>query len=408
MMNLPHILQETELLTQQFLHAGKSLYLVGGIVRDLLLERDTTNSVDIDLTTNALPEEIKEIVAPIADNLWLSGEKFGTIGIHINKRAYEITTHRAESYDSNSRKPKVVYSADISEDLSRRDFTINAMAISLPAGQLIDPFDGQKDLEQGFLRTPLTPAVSFSDDPLRMLRAARFIANYKLDPDPDLVTAISILGSRFNIVSAERILGEFDKLLQAPSPAEGLQLLYDTGILPLFLPEVSPNRFVHIEKLPINPTLRIAALLAQTSDLEMEQRLQALRYPKQRISAIQRINKGANNILKNPSAESDYRRWYHQIGEYREESYLIAQTLGGEAGSIWESMEKTRVHLGDELDDFSLPVSGVEIMELLGIGQGQMIGEAIRYLEEYQFDNGPVNKVEAHTLLDAWWVTRKI
>ena len=241
-----------------------------------------------------------------------------------------------------------------------------------------------------------------------MLRAARFIANYKLDPDPDLVTAISILGSRFNIVSAERILGEFDKLLQAPSPAEGLQLLYDTGILPLFLPEVSPNRFVHIEKLPINPTLRIAALLAQTSDLEMEQRLQALRYPKQRISAIQRINKGANNILKNPSAESDYRRWYHQIGEYREESYLIAQTLGGEAGSIWESMEKTRVHLGDELDDFSLPVSGVEIMELLGIGQGQMIGEAIRYLEEYQFDNGPVNKVEAHTLLDAWWVTRKI
>jgi len=407
MINLPHILQETELLTQQFIHAKKSLYLVGGIVRDLLLERDTTDSVDIDLTTNALPEEIKEIVAPIADNLWLSGEKFGTIGIHINERVYEITTHRAESYDSNSRKPDVVYSADISEDLSRRDFTINAMAISLPAGQLIDPFGGQKDLEQGVLRTPLTPAVSFSDDPLRMLRAARFIANYKLDPDPDLVTAISILGSRFNIVSAERILGELDKLLQAPSPARGLQLLYDTGLLHIFLPEVSPNRFVHMEKLPVNPTLRIAALLAQTSDVEIERRLRALRYPKQRISVIQRITNGVNSILTDPSAEPDYRRWYYQIGECREESYLIAQTLGDKAVSIWQSMETTRVHLGDELDDFSLPLNGDEIMELLGIEQGQIVGEAVRYLEEHRFDNGPFSKVEAHTLLDVWWAARK-
>ncbi|MCH1513022.1 MAG: hypothetical protein P8J01_07555 [Acidimicrobiales bacterium] len=407
MINLPHILQETELLTQQFIHAKKSLYLVGGIVRDLLLERDTTDSVDIDLTTNALPEEIKEIVAPIADNLWLSGEKFGTIGIHINERVYEITTHRAESYDSNSRKPDVVYSADISEDLSRRDFTINAMAISLPAGQLIDPFGGQKDLEQGVLRTPLTPAVSFSDDPLRMLRAARFIANYKLDPVPDLVTAISTLGSRFNIVSAERILGELDKLLQAPSPARGLQLLYDTGLLHIFLPEVSPNRFVHMEKLPVNPTLRIAALLAQTSDVEIERRLRALRYPKQRISVIQRITNGVNSILTDPSAEPDYRRWYYQIGECREESYLIAQTLGDKAVSIWQSMETTRVHLGDELDDFSLPLNGDEIMELLGIEQGQIVGEAVRYLEEHRFDNGPFSKVEAHTLLDVWWAARK-
>ena len=180
--NLPKLIQETEELTNQFLTANKSLYLVGGIVRDLFLKSEMTSEVDLDLTTDALPEEIKQIVSPIAKNLWLPGEKFGTIGIHHNDRTYEITTHRAESYDSNSRKPEVTYSTNIEEDLSRRDFTINAMAISLPQGTLMDPFNGKNDLSEGILRTPLTPEESFSDDPLRMLRAARFTAVYNLNP----------------------------------------------------------------------------------------------------------------------------------------------------------------------------------------------------------------------------------
>ena len=224
--NLPKLIQETEHLTNQFLAANKSLYLVGGIVRDLCLKSEITSEADLDLTTDALPEEIKQIVAPIATNLWLPGEKFGTIGIHHNNRTYEITTHRSESYDSNSRKPEVAYSIDINEDLSRRDFTINAMAISLPEGTLIDPFNGQKDLREGLLRTPLTPEESFSDDPLRMLRAARFTAAYNLTPDPELVDAIHALIGRFNIVSAERIIGELDKLLLAHNPQRGLDLLH--------------------------------------------------------------------------------------------------------------------------------------------------------------------------------------
>ena len=244
--NLPNLIQETEELTKQFLIANKSLYLVGGIVRDLFLKSDVTSEVDLDLTTDALPEEIKQIVAPIATNLWLPGEKFGTIGIHYNDRIYEITTHRAESYDPDSRKPEVTYSTNIEEDLSRRDFTINAMAISLPEGILIDPFNGESDLLEGLLRTPLTPEESFSDDPLRMLRAARFTAAYNLTPAPELASAIPALIDRFNIVSAERIIGELDKLLQAPNPDRGLHLLHETGLLKAFLPEVAPQRFQYL------------------------------------------------------------------------------------------------------------------------------------------------------------------
>ena len=407
MTDLTHLLQETEQITNTFINAKKSLYLVGGIVRDLLLGKDVTSNTDIDLTTDALPEETKDIVAPLAENLWLPGEKFGTIGIQLNGRTYEITTHRAESYNSDSRKPQVRYSTDINEDLSRRDFTVNAMAISLPEGTLIDPFQGEHDLTQGLLRTPLTPQESFSDDPLRMLRAARFMAAYKLTPDPELVNAMADLVDRFSIVSAERILGEIDKLLQAEHPEEGLQLLHDTGLLHLFLPEVSPERFQYIAGIPADPNLRIAAMLANTALHDYENRLRALRFSKERISIIRQIIERASQILNNPADDSNYRRWYFQTGEYRAQSYQIALTLDENVPEIWAKMEETRIRLGEELNDFTLPISGDEIMEILQINQGQMVGEALKYLQEQRFNEGPFTAVAAREMLHAWWGKNK-
>lgn len=404
--NLPKLIQETEELTNQFLIANKSLYLVGGIVRDLFLKSEITSEVDLDLTTDALPEEIKQIVAPIATNLWLPGEKFGTIGIHYNDRIYEITTHRAESYDPDSRKPEVTYSTNIEEDLSRRDFTINAMAISLPEGTLIDPFNGESDLLEGLLRTPLTPEESFSDDPLRMLRAARFTAAYNLTPAPELVSAIPALIDRFDIVSAERVIGELDKLLQAPNPDRGLHLLHETGLLKAFLPEVAPQRFQYLLNLPIDPSTRLAALLAEIQSDECVKRLRNLRYSKERISTIQQVIAGANGILDDPSSESDYRRWYHQVGDKRAVSYLIALTLSDNVEDIWERMEETRIRLGDDLNDFSLPISGNEIIQLLEVEEGRIIGEALQHLQKLRFDNGPFSSEDAQEILQDWWNTR--
>ena len=404
--NLPKLIQETEELTNQFLTANKSLYLVGGVVRDLFLKSEMTSEVDLDLTTDALPEEIKQIVSPIAKNLWLTGEKFGTIGIHHNDRTYEITTHRAESYDPNSRKPEVTYSTNIEEDLSRRDFTINAMAISLPQGTLIDPFNGKNDLSERLLRTPLTPEESFSDDPLRMLRAARFTAVFNLNPVPELISAIHSLIDRFPIVSAERIIGELDKLLKAENPDRGLYLLHDTGLLKAFVPEVAPQRFQYLSSLPLDPNIRVAALLAEIQPDKCVKRLRQLRYSKERISSIQQVIAGANGILNDPSSDSDYRRWYHQISDKREESYLIALTLSENVEHIWEKMEITRQRLGNDLDDFSLPVTGNEIIELLDVEEGRIIGEALQYLQRLRFDNGPFSSEDAREILQDWWNIR--
>ena len=205
------VLAEVLPLAERFREAGHRLYLVGGVVRDLLLDREVSS--DIDLTTDARPDQIKKLLQGWADHRWTQGEKFGTIGAKRGDRAYEITTHRAEAYTSDSRKPHVVFADDVAVDLSRRDFTVNAMALALPELQLIDPFDGAADLAAKRLRTPLTPDESFSDDPLRMMRAARFIAGYDLVPDAALVEAVVALRHRLEIVSAERIRDELDKLI---------------------------------------------------------------------------------------------------------------------------------------------------------------------------------------------------
>ena len=248
------MLRELEPLAQRFRTAGHRLYLVGGTVRDLFVANDRAD-FDLDLTTDARPPEIKRCLDGWADAIWNQGEKFGTIGAQRvdpatgRERIYEITTFRAEAYTDDSRKPHVVFADDIEADLSRRDFTVNAMALELTAGgddpTLIDPFGGVADLATRTLRTPLGPDISFSDDPLRMLRAARFIAGYELEPTGDLVQAVRDMASRLEIVSAERIRDELDKLMVVDHPAAGLWFLVDTGLADQFLPELPAMRLEH-------------------------------------------------------------------------------------------------------------------------------------------------------------------
>ena len=236
------VLEEVRPLADAFVAAGHRLYLVGGVVRDQLVGRDIGPDDDIDLTTDARPDRILEVVAPLADAVWRQGERFGTIGCRIGPRAFELTTHRAEAYSPDSRKPEVEFADAIEADLARRDFTVNAMALEVPEPRLVDPFDGAADLVAGRLRTPLAPEESFSDDPLRMLRAARFISGYGLAPDDGLVAAVHEMGGRLEIVSAERIRDELDKLIVVDDPAAGLWFLVDTGLAEHFLPELPQMR----------------------------------------------------------------------------------------------------------------------------------------------------------------------
>ncbi|MFM7410121.1 MAG: CCA tRNA nucleotidyltransferase, partial [Actinomycetota bacterium] len=224
------ILTELAPLTERFAAAGKRLYLVGGTVRDLLIGRGDATNVnvfDFDATTDARPEETKKILAGWADALWTQGERFGTIGAKKNGRVYEITTHRAEAYSPDSRKPDVAFADAIDADLSRRDFTVNAMALELTGAEpaLIDPYNGAADLIARVLRTPLSPEESFSDDPLRMLRAARFVAALNLTPDPGLVAAVKNMADRLEIVSRERVRAELDRLIVLDHPTTGLWFL---------------------------------------------------------------------------------------------------------------------------------------------------------------------------------------
>ena len=251
---LSPVLRELEPLAARFHDAGHRIYLVGGTVRDLFVA-GTGDDFDLDLTTDARPDEIKRCLDGWAEAVWTQGERFGTIGAQVTDpdrgrpRTYEITTFRAEAYTDDSRKPHVEFADDVETDLSRRDFTVNAMALELRAGgdapELIDPFGGAVDLATKVLRTPMGADVSFNDDPLRMLRAARFIARFQLEPTPDVVAAVVELAPRLSIVSAERIRDEFDKLIVTDHPAAGLWFLVDTGLADQFLPELPAMRLEH-------------------------------------------------------------------------------------------------------------------------------------------------------------------
>jgi poly(A) polymerase len=225
---------------RRFTKAGHTIALVGGSVRDALLGELADK--DLDFATSATPDQIEACLSGWVDALWDIGREFGTIGARVADKQLEITTYRADAYDATSRKPEVTFGDTLVGDLSRRDFTVNAMAYELRSREFVDPFDGQRDLAAGVLRTPVTPEQSFSDDPLRMMRAARFTAQLGLTVDPDVVTAMTAMVDRLSIVSAERVRDELTKILLSRDPRSGLTLLVDTGLARVFLPELPALR----------------------------------------------------------------------------------------------------------------------------------------------------------------------
>jgi len=255
---------------------GHECVLVGGTVRDALLGERRPDA-DVDLATDARPDVVEEVVRGWADQVWLQGQRFGTVGCRKGDAVMEITTYRGEVYRPDSRKPEVTYSDDLATDLSRRDFTVNAMALRLPEPELVDPFDGAGDLARRVLRTPLEPEVSFTDDPLRMLRAARFVAAFGLVPKPELIAAIEELRHRLEIVSIERVRDELVRLLGVPDPSSGLWLLCSTKLSDEFVPELNAMRLeqdpIHTHKDVLAHTI---AVVTNTDPSHLRVRLAAL------------------------------------------------------------------------------------------------------------------------------------
>lgn len=409
-------------LAATFHEGGHRLFLVGGVVRDhwLGVERDDN---DLDATTDARPARIKALVAGLADAVWTQGERFGTIGCTIGGRIYEITTHRTEVYSTDSRKPDVAFGDDLRDDLERRDFTVNAMAVDLVQRELVDPFDGRGDLERRVLRTPVAPEVAFSEDPLRMLRAARFHAGYSLEPTADLVAAVSAMGDRMEIVSAERIREELDKLIQLDDPTPGLHFLFDTGLLRWVVPELVDLDRSAIERVgrrvaavENRPATRWAALLLGVEDPGV--RLRALRSSKAHQTAVAELLEAHRWIGTGtmPSGMSSIRRVMAGSRETSIETMIdflraVVGVDGDDRGSVGPSLDRLAdsvAELRRVEPDVGAPaalLSGGEVIELLGIEEGPDVGRATRWLRELRLDEGIVAADDAARRLAEWWRT---
>ena len=396
------LLDFTSPLKECFASSGKEIYLVGGIVRDIHAGLNDIFDRDLDLTTDATPDEIKTIIQPIAENVWLSGQQFGTIGAQINGKTIEITTHRSESYVSESRKPVVTFSTDLQEDLSRRDFTINSMAINLESGKLIDPYNGLRDLQLKILRTPLDPHISFSEDPLRMMRAARFISRFNLTLDKGIKESVNELQERLGIVSNERIRDELNKLLTTPDPNPGFKFLLKTKLYEIFLPELKSCKRQHrIRYLRHDHCIRLAALLVNSTSETRKARLKDLKYSNREIDTIDNLVSASQMILGQPMDNAHYRKWYLHAGENRQGSIEIASIQRGARRKIAATHRKSR-HLHQELEDYTPPFTGSEIISILSLPQGPEVGEVLQLLENMFIENGPVSNQEALDFLAEW------
>ena len=396
------LLDFTSPLKECFASSGKEIYLVGGIVRDIHAGLNDIFDRDLDFTTDATPDEIKTIIQPIAENVWLSGQQFGTIGAQINGKTIEITTHRSESYVSESRKPVVTFSTDLQEDLSRRDFTINSMAINLESGKLIDPYNGLRDLQLKILRTPLDPHISFSEDPLRMMRAARFISRFNLTLDKGIKESVNELQERLRIVSNERIRDELNKLLTTPDPNPGFKFLLKTKLYETFLPELKSCKRQHrIRYLRHDHCIRLAALLINIASETRKARLKDLKYSNREIDTIDNLVSASQMILGQPMDNAHYRKWYLHAGENRQGSIEIASMQRGARRKIAATHRKAR-HLDQELEDYTPPFTGSEIISILSLPQGPEVGEVLQLLENMFIENGPVSKQDALDFLAEW------
>jgi len=462
------LLAELAPLADRFRAADRRLYLVGGTVRDLLVGRESEG--DVDATTDARPAEIKAILDGWAHALWTQGERFGTIGARRAGQAYEITTHRADAYDPDSRKPDVVFADAIEVDLSRRDFTVNAMALELTsdAPTLVDPFGGAADLAAHVLRTPIPPEESFSDDPLRMLRAARFLAGYELEPVPELVAAVTAMRHRLSIVSAERIRDELDKLITVDRPGPGLWFVIDTGLAEEFLPELPAMRLeqdpIHRHKDVLSHTIavvenvrppdewpgrrpfdfrrtRLAALFHDIGKPKTRgyrkgkgvtfhhhevvgarmtrDRLQALRYSNADVESITRLVELhlRFHTYRMGWTDAAVRRYVRDAGDLLGELNVLTRcdcTTRNErkAAMLGARMDELEARIDElaaqeELKSIRPELDGNQVMTRLGLAPGPLVGEAVAYLLELRLEEGVLGEEEAGRRLDAWWAARQ-
>ena len=452
-------------LARAFAAAGFDLAIVGGPVRDALLGRETH---DLDFTTDARPDDILRIVTPVSSAQWDIGRAFGTIGARVRGEQVEITTYRADSYDGVTRKPTVEFGDTIDDDLLRRDFTVNAMALRVPARTLVDPTGGVEDLVRGVLRTPTDPHVSFGDDPLRMLRAARFSSQLGFDVDPVTVDAMSELRQTLEIVSPERIQSEMSRLLATDDPVRGIRLLVETGLMAEFLPEIPAlqlevdehhhhkdvyehsltvlRQAIELEKTRNPETapdvpLRLAALLHDigkpaTRRLEpgggvtfyhhdikgarlARKRLQALRFDSDTIGTVTRLIELHLRFFgysEGAWTDSAVRRYVRDAGTELDRLHILTRAdvttrnvrKAKRLASAYDDIERRIAELAaqEELEAMRPELDGNRIQEVLGITPGREVGEAYRFLLDLRLDEGIVGEAEAERRLREWWAAR--
>jgi poly(A) polymerase len=459
---LANISPAADELGRLFRRHGHELALVGGPVRDAFLRR---RSGDIDLATDAPPERVLAITRSWADSAWPVGLAFGTVGLRKGVTVFEVTTYRSEQYAPQSRKPEVSYRTSLEEDLVRRDFTVNAMAARLPGHEFVDPSGGLADLRNRVLRTPGRAEDSLSDDPLRMLRAARFVAQLGFVPVPELRAAMTELAPRLAIVSAERISGELTKLMLAPlpgGPSRGIALLVETGVAGQFLPEIPRlrleadehhrhkdvyqhsltvlDRAIALEErygLDQDLVLRLAALLhdigkPKTRTLlpggrvafhhhEMEgaklakARLTALRFSKDVIADVSRLvelHLRFHGYGTGEWTDSAVRRYVTDAGPLLTRLHALTradcttrnQAKAQRLARAYDNLEQRIAELAsrEELAQIKPDLDGVQIMRLLGIGQGPLVGRARAHLLELRMEQGELGPERAAQELLRW------
>jgi poly(A) polymerase len=449
-------------LGRRFTDAGHELALVGGPVRDAMLGRRHN---DLDLTTSARPDDIERLLAGWADTTWDIGRAFGTIGSRKGDFQVEITTYRSDAYDASSRKPAVDFGDTLEGDLGRRDFTVNSMAVRVPSREFVDPFGGVIDLAQGRLRTPGRPEDSFSDDPLRMMRAARFAAQLGFTVDADVVAAVTDMAGRIEIISAERIRDELAKLVLAPHPRLGLTLLVQTGLAALVLPELPALALErdehHRHKDVYEHTLTV---LEQSIDLEdrlggpdlvsrfaalmhdvgkprtrrflddgsvtfhhhdvvgaklARKRMQALRFPgdvTDAVSKLVELHLRFHGYGGGQWTDSAVRRYVRDAGDQLERLHVLTRAdcttrnrkKAERLRRSYDDLEARIARLSEEEELASIrpDLDGRQIMEILGIEPGPSVGAAYRFLLELRLDEGPQSYDDAKAALLAWWADR--
>ena len=448
-------------LAQSFAAQGFRLALVGGPVRDALLGRLGN---DLDFTTNAKPEETKKILKAWTENIWETGIEYGTVAGKRGDTTVEVTTYRSESYDPQSRKPEVSYGEDIAGDLSRRDFTVNAMALELTTDvpEFIDPYNGLADLAEKILRTPITAERSFSDDPLRMMRAARFASQLGFEIAPDVLQAMKDMAGRISIISAERVRDEFTKVLMSTRPRLGITILVETGLAEIVLPEVPKLRLeidehhhhkdvyehsitvleqaiAHEDRLGgPNLVIRLAALLhdigkPKTRSLIAgggvsfhhheivgarlaKSRLKALRFDGETIDQVESLvalHLRFHGYGDGEWTDSAVRRYVRDADDLLIHLHVLTRAdcttrnlkKAERLAKVYDSLEARIAKLmeEEELSKIRPDLDGAQVMQLLQIKPSAAVGKALDFLLELRLENGPLGQERATKELLDWW-----